>query len=103
MNRSKSSKKVYRRTPTGRVSEQFGHKRRSPARCGLCGTILGGMGPQARAAKSERAPSRAFGGSLCGACVARLVKAKARIRSGAARPEDYPHAERELMRKAKII
>lgn len=102
-NRSQSSKLVYRRTPAGRVASIYKGARGKPARCGICGAILGGVKATGRAAKSERVPSRPFAGNVCGACVRDMVKAKARIRAGAAKPEDFAHAKRALMKSVKKI
>jgi len=102
-NRSQSKKLVYRRAPSGRVVSVYKGGRAKPAKCGACGALLGGIKSARRASKSERVPSRPFAGQLCGACVRGLVKAKARVRAGAAKPEDYRFAQRELMESVKKI
>jgi len=55
--------------------------RRRPKRahCPLCGRILGGV-PNLRSvhmkklAKTQKRPERAYGGILCPACLARMIK-----------------------------
>ena len=102
-NRSKSVKRVFRRTPSGRVSTLFKAGKHKPARCRLCGALLGGVKLSRRVAKSEKVPSRIFAGQLCPACVSDVVKAKARMRAGVAKLADFGLRQREfisMVRKA---
>jgi len=88
-NRSGSVKTVYRRTPSGRKGVIFKSEKPKKPVCRLCGAKLGGVKTSRRAAKSERLPSRAFAGELCAGCVSEVVKARVRVRTGAAKLEDY--------------
>jgi len=79
------SKKV--RTPGGRTRVEL--KRRMPSKncCALCGARLHGMPKQrpsdaGKLAKTEKRPERVFAGVLCGKCVARVLKEKARAGQG---------------------
>jgi len=97
MKRLRGQKRVYRRTPTGRVVVHAKKPTRAWSKCRICGSILGGVDGSRNARKSERAPTRIFAGEFCAGCVARIVKARVRVRGGEAKPEDYPFALREFI------
>jgi len=99
--RSRSVKRIYRRTPSGRVSVLYKRATKARVKCRLCGAILGGVKDVRTAAKSERVPSRVFAGQLCSGCVARILKARTRIRSGATKISDYPFAHYEFIKSVK--
>jgi len=98
-NRLGSVKRVFRRAPTGRTVVHYKKPTKAWVKCRLCGAILGGVKDSRRAAKSEKVPSRLFAGQLCAGCVAEIVKARARIRAGEARPEDYSFMQGEFIRR----
>lgn len=94
----KKSKKTSRRTPGGKPGVKRKPKKPSAATCGLCGSQLHGVprrgtAGMAKLAKTEKRPERPFGGVLCHACVAAIVKEKARLKAGSitTRETDFRH------------
>ncbi len=77
--RSRSLRRVYRRTPGGRTVLRFEKRRPGPARCARCGRILHGV-PRLRPVelrklpKRARRPERPYGGYLCPSCLSKLIK-----------------------------
>jgi large subunit ribosomal protein L34e len=84
---------LKRRSPSGKRVTVY--KKRIPgiAHCALCGEKMRGV-PRVRArlAKTEKRPERVFGGVLCGACVALVVRDRTRLKSGVASREEIPVA-----------
>ena len=74
--RSRSLRRVKVRTPGGRVVIHYERRKPKPARCGLCGAILGGV-PRERPSRmrklahTERRPERPYGGVICPRCLRR--------------------------------
>lgn len=84
---------LKRRSPSGKRVVIY--KRRLPgaAHCALCGGKLHGVPRvKARLAKTEKRPERVFGGVLCGACAALVVRDRVRLKSGIASREEIPIA-----------
>jgi len=81
--RSRSLRRVTRRTPGGRTKTH--HKKRNPkiAHCGNCRGILNAV-PRARPyimrrlAKTKKRPERPYGGNLCSSCMRKVFIAQAR-------------------------
>ncbi len=77
--RSRSLRRVYRRTPGGRVVIHFEKRKPGPAKCAICGAVLNGV-PRLRPVqlrklpKSLRRPERPYGGYLCPRCLAARLK-----------------------------
>lgn len=74
----RNAKKV--RTPKGEAKIRAVKKRVGKAHCPICkNTVLGvaKSGP-----KSERKPSRIFGGMLCNACTQRIITESAKVKEG---------------------
>jgi large subunit ribosomal protein L34e len=73
------SKKIKRRTPSGRSVVRRGKKRPEVAKCAKCGAKLHGM-PRRKPSelkkmpKSKRVPNRPYGGNLCSGCMRELFK-----------------------------
>ncbi|MEM0475278.1 MAG: hypothetical protein QW343_00575 [Candidatus Norongarragalinales archaeon] len=84
---------LKRRSPSGKRVVIF--KRRLPKQgcCALCGALIHGV-PRVRArlAKTEKRPQRLFGGVLCGACTALVVRDRVRLKSGVISREEVPLA-----------
>ncbi len=78
MYRTRSWRRVIRRTPGGRVAIHFEKRKPGPARCARCGRPLGGV-PRERPSrlrklsKSAKRPERPYGGVLCSTCLAELI------------------------------
>jgi len=70
----RSSEKKFTRTPSGKVSIHYFKGKSSKHTCALCGKQLHGVPHGRRRAatkslsRSERRPTGAFAGVLCGAC-----------------------------------
>ncbi len=77
--RTRSKRKVFVRTPGGRVVVHYRPKKTGPARCAICGKPLNGV-PRLRPyqlrklAKTEKRPERPYGGYICPSCLARLYR-----------------------------
>ncbi|MFH1285657.1 MAG: 50S ribosomal protein L34e [Candidatus Micrarchaeota archaeon] len=82
-NRSNSMVKRERKTPGGRISTIYSRRKKKPlVRCGICKRVLTGVSNKRGASKTERKPSRLFGGMLCHRCVSRIIQQRARIENG---------------------
>ncbi|MBI2084482.1 MAG: 50S ribosomal protein L34e [Candidatus Aenigmarchaeota archaeon] len=77
-------KKVKRRTPKGRISIQRKREKPSVARCATCKMPLHGIpkltqNERGKLAKSQRVPSRPYGGNLCADCSREVFRERTRI------------------------
>lgn len=91
----RKQKKVFRKSPTGKRVTLYRKKKTAKRHCALCGARLHGIPSTTlsglrRYAKTKKRPERLFGGVLCGKCVSRVVKEKARLKTGAAKRSDIP-------------
>ncbi len=104
--RSTSFKGISRRTPGGKTSLLGKLKKPSASRCALCGRLLAGV-PRRRSSdlirlsKTQKRPERAFGGVLCPADVAILVKEKTRLRLGEIDEHDVDITHLKYLRQMK--
>ena len=77
--RSRSLRKLVKKTPGGRTVMRYGKRKHSRAKCGACGKSLPGV-PMGRDSdirklpKTKKRPERAFGGNLCSPCSRREIK-----------------------------
>ncbi|HIP66318.1 MAG TPA: 50S ribosomal protein L34e [Pyrodictium sp.] len=77
--RTRSRRRVYRRTPGGRTVIHYEKRKPGPARCGMCGMPLNGV-PRLRPVElrnlplSQKRPERMFGGVLCVRCLEKVLK-----------------------------
>lgn len=83
-NKSGGRRKVFVRTPTG-TRERYKESRPGKARC-ACGKPLAGTARGTRTeinklSKTQKRPSRPFGGQLCAACSKQLLRETARLSS----------------------
>lgn len=81
--RSRTLRRVNRKTPGGRTVRQFKKRKPSKPKCSKCGKILPGVPRERpykmqRMAKTKKRPERPFGGVLCTACMRRAIIAKSR-------------------------
>ena len=97
-----STKRVFRRTPTGKVVMHAKKPTRDWVKCRICGAILGGVNDSRKMSKSKKLPTRIFAGQLCSGCVADVVKARVRIRTGDSKPEDYPFVLRGFISAKQV-
>ena len=86
--KSRSKRRIYRRTPSGRIVIHYVKRRPAKASCANCGNKLAGV-PALRntemrdIAKSSKRPERAYGGQLCSSCSRRTIISKSRVSSQA--------------------
>ena len=78
--KSRTYRRVYVKTPGGRTTLHYRKRKPSHAQCGSCGSILKGVLRERpvgmRVSKSQKRPSRPFGGVLCSACMRTMIAAK---------------------------
>jgi len=81
--RSGRFRRIFVRTPGGRVTTHYRTSKPQKALCGQCKKPLSGV-PRERAAvirnmsKTAKRPTRPYGGMFCSACTRALLKSKAR-------------------------
>ncbi len=81
--RSRSLKRTQRKVPGGRTVTHYKMEKPSVARCAKCGKELKGV-PKGRPSeirklpKSQRRPSRPYGGNLCSECMREVFREKVR-------------------------
>lgn len=81
--RSRSLRRVTRRTPGAQTVKQYKKRKPSKAKCADCGKVLAGV-PRERPSKmrtmpkTQKRPERPFGGKLCSACTRKTILQKAR-------------------------
>jgi len=78
--RSRSLRRVFRRTPSGRTVIHYERKRNSPAKCALCKMELNGVKTNKlyKYSKTEKRPERKYGGYLCHKCLEKVIKLNVR-------------------------
>jgi large subunit ribosomal protein L34e len=81
--RSKTLRKVFRKTPGGRVSLLYKKRKPQKGKCAKCGALLHGVARaiptrMSNIPKSKKRPTRPFGGNLCSKCMRFNIKAKTR-------------------------
>ncbi|BCU70663.1 50S ribosomal protein L34e [Stygiolobus caldivivus] len=74
--RSRSLRRVYIRTPSGKSKIHYEDKKTSEAVCAICKEPLRGVKTDKvyKYSKTEKRPERPFGGYLCHKCLERLIK-----------------------------
>ncbi len=81
--KSRSLRRVFRKTPGGKVVLHYKKRKPKLARCGSCGAVLKGV-VKARPSKlknmpkTKKRPERPYGGVLCSKCLRKLMIEKAR-------------------------
>ena len=81
--RSRTLRRVSRKTPGGNTVKHYAKRKPSKAKCGECGKLLAGVPRErpfkmARMPKTKKRPERPYGGVLCTACTRKKMVAKAR-------------------------
>ncbi|MBI4440525.1 50S ribosomal protein L34e [Candidatus Woesearchaeota archaeon] len=77
--KSRSYRKIYRKTPGGRTVIHFTERKPNRAKCGGCGAILHGIKTErptrmANMRKTAKRPERPYGGVLCSRCMREQIK-----------------------------
>jgi large subunit ribosomal protein L34e len=81
--KSNNVRRIAKKTPGSRVVLHYERKGPGKAVCGKCGSRLHGVASDKpykmrQLSKTEKRPSRPYGGVLCSSCMRELQKAKAR-------------------------
>lgn len=89
--RSRSKRRVYVKTPGGRVVIHYESRRPGSATCAFCGKPLSGvprLNPSGlrKLAKTEKRPQRIYGGVFCVNCLERFLKRTIRSSLASATP-----------------
>ncbi len=82
--RSRSVKKTKKKTPGGETRAYYKSEKPSKHKCGRCGKLLAGTPNEVpskikKLSKSEKKPSRPYGGNLCSNCLERLLRYQTRF------------------------
>lgn len=75
--KSRSARRVKVRTPSGKVNIHYRPRKPNAAKCGTCGDVLKGVAralPSKKLTKSQKSPSRPYGGNLCSKCTRNVIK-----------------------------
>ncbi|MDK6027934.1 50S ribosomal protein L34e [Ignisphaera sp. 4213-co] len=76
--RSRSYKRIYRRTPGGKTVVHYEKRENTPMRCARCGKVLNGVPIKESLRRSLprtlKRPERMFGGVLCASCLREVLK-----------------------------
>lgn len=83
-NKSRTFRRVQRRTPGGRTVKHHELRKPSKARCAGCGAVLKGVARERpykmqNMPKSKKKPNRPYGGALCSRCTRAKIKEMARM------------------------
>ena len=81
--KSRSMRRVFRKTPGAKVVVHYEKRKPKPAKCGSCGATLKGVVCERpfklkNMPKTKKRPTRPYGGVLCTKCLRNLVIEKAR-------------------------
>lgn len=81
--KSGALRRVYKRTPGGKVKLTYRKKKPSKAKCAVCGIFLKGTLRERpyimkKTAKTKKRPQRPYGGVLCSRCMRRKIIKAAR-------------------------
>lgn len=79
-NRSRSFKRIQRRTPKHRNVVHYKRRKKLFSYCAVCKEKLKGVAQQGSA--SEKRVERIFGGHLCHGCTEKVIRHRVRIISG---------------------
>lgn len=76
--RSRSYKRISRRTPSGKTVIHYERSKNTPMRCAKCGSVLNGVpikeSERRLLPKVMKRPERMFGGMLCVRCLREILK-----------------------------
>ncbi len=81
--KSNTFRKVFRKTPGGRIAVHYELRKPKRAHCARCSRPLPGVirarpSKLKNTAKTMKRPERPFGGVLCSACMRAVIKERAR-------------------------
>jgi len=80
--RSRSVRRLWRRTPGGVTKIRYVRRKVYSASCSVCGRELNGVPRNVKiiryGARTEKRPERPYGGNVCPNCLASLIKLSVR-------------------------
>ncbi len=81
--KSRTQKRIFKKTPGGRTVVHYRKSRPSRPKCGECGAILHGVPAKrknglSKMSKTQKRPSRPYGGVLCSKCMRKRIVEEAR-------------------------
>lgn len=96
-------KTIQRRTPGGRTAIHRKKKKTAKRKCAVChgllhGTPRGSPVEIRKLSKTERRPSRPFGGQLCSRCSRKIVALKAKVRNKLMELKEVPISLRSYLK-----
>ncbi len=97
-----SFKKLQRRTPGGKTVTHKKKKKTGKHKCAIChdllhGTPRGSPVEIGKLSKTERRPSRPFGGQLCSKCSRIVIRLKAMVKNKVIELKDAPISLRKYL------
>lgn len=101
--RSRSLKRVQRRTPSKRTVTHYKKKKPAKHKCAICSAVLHGKPRDVSSKikntlKSKRKVNRPFGGMLCTKCSRRVISLRARLKNGLIDLNDIPISLRKYIK-----
>ncbi|MEM4662598.1 MAG: 50S ribosomal protein L34e [Candidatus Diapherotrites archaeon] len=96
-----SRKKIYRKTPSGKIIIYFEKKaKKCAASCALCHSKLAGTVQAKKGGKSKKRPSVMFGGVLCNKCRSTVFEEALKVKENIKKLEDCDVKERPYIEQA---
>ncbi len=80
--RTTKKRRIFKKTPKGKVKRVVKKKKPAEARCAICGKKLQGGITTKRTAKTKKIPGRKYAGHLCHSCTQKVIKLQTRINEG---------------------
>ncbi|MEW6329596.1 MAG: 50S ribosomal protein L34e [Candidatus Micrarchaeota archaeon] len=96
--RATSMRKIFTRAPSGTHVHYRRKKVEGKPSCGACGSLLHGVSHARGLARSERKPSRAFGGNLCSECSRKVLKMRVLLKTNEMNIDDVPMMYRKFVK-----
>ncbi len=97
-------KKKFVKTPGGKTKKIYFKRKDSEKKCAVCDNIVAGTlkaSKEAKASKSEKAPSVMFGGQLCNTCRARIIDEAIKVKEGIKKEETVELRIRDFVKQAQ--
>jgi len=93
--RSRSLRRVAKKTPGGKTVVHYVRRKPSKAHCGVCGSELQGTARGtttqiSKLSKSQKRPERPFGGQLCTSCSRRVIAIRAKLNAKEIKAAEVP-------------
>jgi len=96
-----SRKKIYRKTPAGRIKIYFEKKqKKGKAKCALCGRTLLGTSNQRKRGKSKKRPTAMFAGELCNICRTAVIEEAIKVAQKIKKLKSCDIAQRKYIEQA---